>query len=63
MILAQRLQSSSVAQNFKLQILNKYLKVFEGLGKRNRKYDSLIKSNAKLYALNVPRNIPFISFT
>ena len=45
--------SDSVAQNTKMQILNKYLKLFEGLGELNGEYNILIKSNAEPYALNV----------
>ena len=50
--------SDSVAQNAKMQILNKYPKLFEGLGEVNGEYNSLIKSNAEPYALNVPRKVP-----
>ena len=50
--------SDSLAQNTKMQLLNKYPKLFEGLGELNGEYNSLIKSNAEPYALNVLRKVP-----
>ena len=48
----------SVAENTKLHILDKYAKLFEGLGELHGEYKILIKPNAKPYALNVPRKVP-----
>ena len=50
--------SDSVAENTKLHILDKYPKLFEGLGELHGEYKILIKPNAKPYALNVPRKVP-----
>ena len=48
----------SVAENTKLHILEKYPKLFEGLGELHGEYIILIKPNAKPYALHVPRKVP-----
>ena len=48
---------NSVVQNTKQQILNKYPKLFEGLGELNGEYNIMITPNAEPYALNVPRKV------
>ena len=48
----------SVAENTKLHILDKYPKLFEGLGEIHGEYKILIKPNANPYALNGPRKVP-----
>ena len=52
--------SNSLAQNTKLQVFSKYLKLFEGLGELNGEYNNLHKSYAEPYALNVSRKVPLL---
>ena len=44
---------------YKMQIINQYPKLFEGLGELEGEYEIKFKKLPEPYALNVPRKVPF----
>ena len=46
------------SSSYKMKILQKYPKLFSGLGEKQGEYDIKLKENAVPYAVKTPRRIP-----